>query len=145
MSNTRADRVADQIRAELGKIFLTELRDPRVKLATASNVRVSRDLSHADVFISSLADDEQQRKETIEGLERAAGFIRRTLASRLSLRRVPELHFALDRGAEHSRHITDLLSELEVSDDSDEVSDDGGSSDEIEAGDEQDAGTTEQR
>lgn len=115
MSNARAERVADQIRAELGQIFLTELRDPRVRLATASNVRVSRDLSHADVYVSSLVDDEQQRQETLEGLQRAAGFIRRSLAARLSLRRVPELHFALDRGAEHSRHITDLLTELDIS------------------------------
>ncbi|REJ83369.1 MAG: 30S ribosome-binding factor RbfA [Acidobacteria bacterium] len=117
MPSNRADRVGDLIRAELGDILLTEMRDPRVRLASASSVQVSRDLSHATVMVSSLATDEEERTQTIEALRRASGFLRRTLAARLRLRRMPELHFELDRGAEHSRQITDLLDELHQGDD----------------------------
>lgn len=114
----RADRVADLIRRELGDILLTEVRDPRAQLASVAEVRVSRDLRHAWIGISVLApapdeeEDDARREEAIAALRSAGGFIRRALASRLSLRTVPELRFELYRGAEHSQRITELLADL---------------------------------
>ena len=54
----RVDRVADQIRVELSELFLREVRDPRVQLASVSRVEVSRDLGHARVWISVLGDSD---------------------------------------------------------------------------------------
>lgn len=104
----RTDRIADLLRAELAALLQRELRDPRVRLASISRVEVSADLGHARVFVSVLGD-EGVRAESVRGLESAGGFLRRQLAHRLSLRQVPELHFTLDRGAEHSLHIAALL------------------------------------
>ena len=109
----RSDRVADLVRGELAAIIQHEMRDPRVKLTTVSGVTVSRDLSHADVRVSVLGED-SHREESLEALKRAAGFIRSQLAKKVRLRTVPELHFSLDRGAEHSQHISKILEDLDV-------------------------------
>ncbi len=109
----RTDRVGDLLRAELASIIQHEVRDPRVGLTTVSGVTVSRDLSHAEVRISVLGDDEK-RQAALEALEHARGYIRSVLARRVRLRLVPALAFKLDRGAEHSQRISEILEELDV-------------------------------
>ncbi len=105
----RTERVSDLIRRELAEVIVHRLQDPRVKLATVSEVRVTPDLRRAIVLMSVLGDD-QQRSQALEGLLHARGFLRSALARRLrSMKVVPELVFELDRGAEHSRNIEDLL------------------------------------
>lgn len=112
----RQKRLADLIRAALSDILQRGLKDPRVRLATVSDLEVSRDLSHARVRVSVLGSDED-REQCMRGLRSARGFIRSQLASSVRLRTVPELHFELDRGAEHSEHIHAILEELHVDDD----------------------------
>jgi ribosome-binding factor A len=107
----RTDRVNDLIRAEMSDLLLREVRDPRVRLATVTEVEVTQDLQRATVKISVLGD-EQRRLETIEALQHARGFLRRELARRLRLRHTPELEFQLDRGAEYSQKMSDLLESL---------------------------------
>ncbi len=107
----RTDRVGDLLRAELAAIIRDQLRDPRIGLATVSAVHVSRDLGHAEVLVSVLGE-EDARTESVAVLARAKGLIRRSLARRVRLRKVPELHFRLDRGAEHSQKISEILEDL---------------------------------
>lgn len=113
----RTDRVSDLLRAELSELLLREVHDPRVKLASVTEVDVTTDLKRAVVKVSVLGED-QQRQETIEGLRHARGFLRTELAHRLRLRATPELVFELDRGAEHSQKISDLLESLHGRDES---------------------------
>lgn len=110
----RTDRVADQIRAELSQILRFEMKDPRISLASVSAVEVTRDFSHAKVMISVLGDDLDKRREAVDTLRQAQGWVRSQLAKRLRLRQTPELHFELDRGAEHSQRINELLADLDV-------------------------------
>ena len=78
-------------------MLLGEIKDPRVQgLVTVMDVEVSDDLRHAKIFVS-VVGDQMQRKAAVDGLTRAAGFVRKTLGSRLDLKRVPELSFRLDR------------------------------------------------
>ena len=108
----RTERVGDLIRRELAELVVSRVQDPRVRLATVSHVRVTPDLRRAMIRISILGDD-QQRRAGLEGLQHARGFLRSALARRLkALRVIPELVFELDRGAEHSRNIEDLLESL---------------------------------
>lgn len=104
----RTERVGDLIRAELADLLLREMRDPRVALATISSVDVARDFSHATIKVSALGSD-AERTAAVAALEKAKGFLRRELSRRLTLRTTPELHFSLDRGAEHSQRISELL------------------------------------
>lgn len=108
----RTDRVADLIRAELSTIIREEVKDPRVSLATVSRIRLSGDLRHAVIGISILGDDDAAREEAVAVLERARGFLRSQLARRVRLRTVPELVIELDRSAEHSQNMSDLLESL---------------------------------
>ena len=109
----RSDRVGDLLRREISEVLRLELNDPRVRLATASEVDVSPDLRRARVRISVLGGDEGAREETLAVLNRAAGFVRSRLAHRLrQMKRLPELEFELDRGAEYSASIDRLLESL---------------------------------
>jgi ribosome-binding factor A len=107
----RIARIADQIRMELAELFLREVRDPRVQLASVSRVEVSRDLSVARAWISVLGDAAQQAA-AMEGLEAARGFLRTRIARRLNLRVTPELKFELDLGAQRLQEMSALLDSL---------------------------------
>lgn len=105
----RTDRVEDLLRSEISRLILREVSDPRVRLASVSEVHVSPDLKHATVRVSALGEDEE-RTHTLEALQHASGFIRTRLAKSLKrMRSIPQLSFELDRRAEHSQHISDLL------------------------------------
>ncbi len=88
-----------------------EVRDPRVGLATITAVETSRELDHARVYITALGD-EAEKEEILAGLRSAAPFIRSQLSRRLHIRRVPELHFQLDRVLEEASRIDALLREV---------------------------------
>jgi ribosome-binding factor A len=108
----RTQQVADEIQRILGEIIQYELKDPRVGFATVVAVDVSADLQYATARISVLGD-ETGRQETMEGLERARGFMRRRLAQELRhLRSVPELRLALDTSLDYSLHIDEVLRQV---------------------------------
>ncbi|MDW8326560.1 MAG: 30S ribosome-binding factor RbfA [Anaerolineales bacterium] len=107
----RQKRVAEQIRTELSQLLQRELKDPRLNLVTVTRVTIDRELSQADVYVSTLGD-EAQRREMLEGLRSAAGFIRRELGRRIQLRNTPNLVFHWDPGLENLENISRLLDEL---------------------------------
>jgi ribosome-binding factor A len=107
----RTDRVGDLIRAELAMLIQREMSDPRVRLAIPSEVQVSADLRHARVMVS-MVGEQAQRDEAVEALRHAALIQRRQLARRLDQRAYPQLVFVLDRGAEHSVRMAEILEKL---------------------------------
>ena len=107
----RAERLADRIRAEVAEIISGELKDPRIGFATVMGVDMSGDLRHARVSVSVLGSAEAQQK-SLEGLISATGYVRHELGVRLRLRRVPELAFVLDQGAEEGARLEMLLEKL---------------------------------
>ena len=113
----RTDRVSDLLRAELSDLILREIKDPRIRLVSLTGVEVTSDLRRAVVRVSALGDD-AQREEAVEALRHARGFLRTELSHRLRTRVTPELIFELDRGAEHSQKISDLLESLNGRDES---------------------------
>jgi len=108
----RTEQVADEIQRILSEVIQYELKDPRVGFATVVGVDMSADLQHATVRVSVM--DEMQRADTIEGLKRAQGFMRRRVAQELRhLRSVPELHIKLDTSLDYSIHIDEVLRQVE--------------------------------
>jgi len=106
--NKRPQRVGQLMQQELGKLLQDGLRDPRVGFVTVTEVRVARDLRHARVYVSVYGEQEQ-REESLAGLNRAAGFIKRELGHRLDLRFVPELEFELDETLDRAERLDDVL------------------------------------
>lgn len=108
----RPERVATLIQQTIADAIATKLKDPRVGFATVTRVTVTRDVSHANVYVSVLGSEEEKAR-TLEGLKNACGFLRTFVANNLQLRTAPELHIELDRGLEHSVRIGEILQRLE--------------------------------
>ncbi len=105
---SRSDRVGQQIQRELPEILRFELKDPRIGLLTITDVEVTRDYSHAKVFFTVLGSEEQ-KAQTLETLEHAAGFLRNELGKRIKLRTMPLLHFHYDHSVENGMHLSSLI------------------------------------
>ncbi|WP_042472008.1 30S ribosome-binding factor RbfA [Bacillus ndiopicus] len=107
----RSNRIAEQMKKELGDILGRKIKDPRVGFVTVTDVAVTGDLQQATVYISSLGN-EREREETLKALEKASGFIRSEIGSRIRLRRTPEILFEFDSSVEYGNKIDALLRSL---------------------------------
>ncbi|MGD0221935.1 MAG: 30S ribosome-binding factor RbfA [Terriglobia bacterium] len=114
IAGRRTDRLGHQIRVELADLISRQVKDPRVGFATVTRVELTADLHHARVYVSVLGSADEQQS-SIEGLSSAAGFLRHEIGHRLALRRVPELTFILDPGAEAGERIEMLLQQIHES------------------------------
>jgi ribosome-binding factor A len=112
---SRTIRLGEQIREEVSDILGREVRDPGIGFLTLTRVRVTDDLSQARVYYTMLGDP-AERKKTARALERAVPFIRRSLAERLHVRRMPELAFEFDQSVAHQARVEELLEEIKRQD-----------------------------
>ena len=110
-SETRLKRIADRIRQELADMLIRELSDPRLKQIFLTDVKVDKELTYADIFVSAI-EGPPRSGEILVGLESASGFIRRTLAKRVELRVFPRLRFHWDPTPENADRIERVLAEL---------------------------------
>jgi ribosome-binding factor A len=120
----RTDRLNEQLRQEISLLIRDEVRDPRAGLATITSVETSPELDHARVYVTTLGEEEA-KAEVLAGLRSAAPFIRGQLGKRLHMRRIPELHFEIDRKLENALRIESLLREALPDDDEDAADRDG--------------------
>ncbi|TMA22445.1 MAG: 30S ribosome-binding factor RbfA [Deltaproteobacteria bacterium] len=111
----RTERIAGELLAELARLLREEVTDPRVGLVTLTRIDVAPDLSHALVFWSAidLAPDENRVDERQAGLDSAAPFLRRRIASALTIKRMPELRFRYDPSLVLGTRTLSVLRELE--------------------------------
>ena len=117
MPSYKIDRVTEDVRRELSAI-LREVKDPRVKdcLLSVVRVEVTNDLSYCTVYVSTV-EGMEQTKTAVKGLKSAAGYIRRELGRRLSLRHVPEMLFKPTDSIEYGAHISRILNDLDLPED----------------------------
>jgi ribosome-binding factor A len=108
---SRPDRVADQIRSEIASMLARDVHDPGVGFVTITRVQVTPDLQHARIHYTALGDD-KARANTAKALGRASGFLRRQIASRLRLRRVPDIEFLYDESIAGQDRIEQLLNNI---------------------------------
>ncbi|MCY4401390.1 MAG: 30S ribosome-binding factor RbfA [Candidatus Poribacteria bacterium] len=119
--NRRQDRVSALIQRELSEVIQREVKDPRVAFCTVTHTEVSPDLKYVDVKVSVIGGAEQ-KENTLIGLKSAAGFLRREISRRLSLRYSPEIRFILDDSVDHLMKIDGLLKEIDSEDETIESS-----------------------
>ncbi|MEQ8690968.1 MAG: 30S ribosome-binding factor RbfA [Pseudomonadales bacterium] len=119
-------KVADFIRDEVARIIQFEMRDPRVgSFVSVNEVKVSKDLSYADIYVSSLqADNDKARGELITVLNKAAGFFRSTLAKRHSMRTTPKPRFHYDELIEKAPQLEELIAQAVAGDRPENADDD---------------------
>jgi len=118
---SRTQRIADQIQRELAQLVQTGLKDPRIGMVTINDVRVSRDMGYADVYITVLTAEElnehsEEIKVTLEVLNKAAGFLRNELGRAIQIRMVPHLRFYFDKTVGEGRRMSTLIDQARTKD-----------------------------
>jgi ribosome-binding factor A len=110
MPQHRTQRISEALREELTEMIGYELSDPRVASATVTGLEVSPDKRHALVRVR--VDQGADASEALAALEHAASFLRREVARRLELFRVPELNFEADIATELGGRMDQLLKRI---------------------------------
>ncbi len=111
MAKIRTGRVGEQIKKELSLLIQSEMKDPRIGFVTVTGVDVTNDLSQAEVYLSVMGDEEQ-KANSVKGIEKATGFLRSELGKRIRLRHTPELIFNIDESIAYGSRIEELLGEI---------------------------------
>jgi ribosome-binding factor A len=105
--------VAEQLRQEISRMMVSEMKDPRVRMASVSAVKLSRDLRSARVMVSAIGTDEE-RRAVVDGLRHAQGYLRAELGHTLeNLKVSPKLYFELDESIAYSVKVSTMLRDLE--------------------------------
>ena len=108
----RMRRVNEAVREVVSARLLEGLRDPRIGFVTVTSVDTSPDLRHARVYVSVLGSDEE-RTETMAGLESAHGVLQQAVAHELRMKNTPTLQFVFDESINTGMRISELLDEDE--------------------------------
>jgi len=112
MANEKRVRQMSQLlKEEVSKILLNEIKDPRIGFASITKVEVSSDLKHAKVMVSVIGS-EQEKKETMEGLQQAKNYIQKLVGERLTTYHTPKIIFRYDNSIEQGVHISHLIDEV---------------------------------
>ncbi len=116
MSYPRVKRLSEEIKKIASTLIRNELKDPRIAPMTSIiEVDVTRDLRYATIYISVLGNN-KQKSSTIEGLEKAKGFMRREIGKKIKVRYTPELIFKLDESIERGVYMYDVITKVNESD-----------------------------
>lgn len=113
--NMRAERVGEQMKQEIMNIANNKVKDPRIGFLTITDVQLTNDLSIATVFLTVLGN-KKQKEDTFKGLEKAKGFIKSELGSRMRLRIVPDLNFEYDESIDYGNKIERMIQDLHKKD-----------------------------
>ena len=112
MASYRIGRINDDIKRELASMIPT-LKDPRVRgLISITRVDTTTDLRYCKVYISTL--DKDDVKEVMRGLKSSAGYLRRELGRRMTLRYTPELQFIADDSIDRGSKLIQMMNELDI-------------------------------
>lgn len=111
MTTHRLERIQEELRQAVSNILLFEITDPLVKGVTVTRALVTKDLSLARVYYDLEAKG-AERAAVQKGLDRARGFVRRQLASKVSFKTMPQIEFFFDETREEIDRVDELLSKL---------------------------------
>jgi len=107
------ERLRELLHREIGSVISQEVRDPRIPdIVTVTEVKLARDVRNATVYVSIMGDD-QEKKDAVSALNKAAPFIQRVVAGRVVTKHFPHLIFKIDTSIEYGQHINELFKEIQ--------------------------------
>lgn len=113
----RFDRLAQQMQQEMALILQRDIKDPRLHtMITVSDVNVSKDLSHAKIYVTFLGLDADKVALNLQILNDASGFIRSLIAKRIQARIVPTVRFYFDKSLDEGIRMANLVETVRRSD-----------------------------
>ncbi len=108
--SVKIDRIGSQMVKDISFILATEVKDKDIEFVTITDVKVTNDLSFAKVYFTVL--QEEKKKETLDALKNATGFIRKMLADRMEIRHIPELEFIYDESIAYASNIENIIEKI---------------------------------
>ncbi|ABW19072.1 30S ribosome-binding factor RbfA [Alkaliphilus oremlandii] len=112
MSYPRVKRLSEEIKKIVSDSIRNELRDPRISSMTSIvEVDVTRDLRYVNIYVSVLGN-EKEKADTMEGLTKASGFIRREIGKKIKARYTPEVIFKLDESIEKGIYMYNVITKV---------------------------------
>ena len=113
MANYRGGRINEEVKREISTIIRNEIKDPRLTaMVSVTDVKVTKDLRYAKVFVSIFGKDEEEKNNTFLALKNASGYIRREIGQRINLRYNPQIIFELDDSINYGMHIEELIQKV---------------------------------
>jgi ribosome-binding factor A len=109
----RMRRVNEAVREVVSARLAEGVKDPRIGFVTVTSVDTSSDLRHARVYVSVLGS-EDERAETLAGLESAHGLLQQAVATELRMKHTPTLQFVFDESIDRGMRISELLDDGDV-------------------------------
>ena len=107
MANYRGGRINEEVKREVSNIIQNEIKDPRLTaMVSVTDVKVTRDLRYAKVFVSIFGKNDEEKNNTFVALKNASGYIR---GQRINLRYNPQIIFELDDSINYGMHIEELI------------------------------------
>lgn len=112
MANHNIQRLSEDIKREISSSIL-ELKDARIRkeLVSVTRCDLTNDLSYCKVFVACLGGG-KKTDEAVEGMKSASGYFKKHIASRIKMRKIPELVFVPDKSLEYYHHIDEIISKL---------------------------------
>jgi ribosome-binding factor A len=111
-TSNRLNKISDLLKKEVALLIQTEIRDPRVGMASVTSVKVSRDLAYAEIFLTLLGKSTaEEAEEGIAALNKANGYLRNLLAKNINLRTTPKLKFTYDDSVVRGQYLSGLIDE----------------------------------
>ncbi|MCL5072809.1 MAG: 30S ribosome-binding factor RbfA [Actinobacteria bacterium] len=107
----RARKLEIDLQREISFIINSKLKDPRIGFVTVTDVKLSPDYHYLDIFVSIMGE-ERVKNDSMMGLNRCKGFIKKNLKERFRLRTIPDIKFIYDKSIEHGFKITSILENL---------------------------------
>lgn len=113
MANHRGGRINEEVKKVVSDIIRNDVKDPRITaMVSVTEVKVTKDLSFANVYLSVFATNKEQEEETFDIIKKSAGFIRKELGKRVKLRVTPQVVIERDSSIEQGMYIDSLLAKI---------------------------------
>ena len=110
MAIYRGGRINEEVKREVSNIIQNEIKDPRLTaMVSVTDVKVTRDLRYAKVFVSIFGKNDEEKNNTFVALKNASGYIRKEIGQRINLRYNPQIIFELDDSINYGMHIEELI------------------------------------
>ena len=110
MANYRGGRINEEVKREVSNIIQNEIKDPRLTaMVSVTDVKVTRDLRYAKVFVSIFGKNDEEKNNTFVALKNASGYIRKEIGQRINLSYNPQIIFELDDSINYGMHIEELI------------------------------------
>ena len=106
---SRTDKLDSILLRDLSVIISQEINDPKLGFPTVTEVDVAPDLSNAKVYVSFLGKNYKKR-DGLEALRKAKGYIKTQLSKRIKIRKIPDLTFIVDDTLDKAERIEEILS-----------------------------------